>query len=620
MHRALPFALIATSLWFAGSHAAAMCVAPQAASPDQPSIAAIAARVDRSLVHLEVPDGFGTGFLFRDPRTIVTAAHVVSEVPIGGEVVIRTIAEDEEGAAVLAAASPAILRFMHPEIDLAILEWTQPNDGAAALDAAATPKLLPRGTEVLVHGFPGAMAPTVARGIVSAHHYDFADGHVCYFLDAAMGSGGSGGAVTDLSGRLVGVANAVYDDGDASNFNWAYAIPLKHVEAMVPAGGASAIPKPRTLEERVAAIAAAEGFEAQVAARQREVVELAAEASSIARLHEQVGALLDAIGAMPPPSSAAEAGRAEEAVVIVARALAERAVVLSWREIPADDFEAYEMWRDGAAHDPAWVCEVASSFGPEFDAPSAQERARILTLFANRLRILAEDARRGCNRVAEYAACPPFEERTLDRAAVIGCYGSIDLLSCRLDEAWMAIEILGEEGPPEDLVVARAIDRLARAAEAAYATWFSLPAACRDAREELDTLDLASLRELLEATGYRRIDTVSIEAAAFSSTGPSPAIAFTIESSGPPIAVYAIAIPAGDDADIDLGLFDRGGYSVDADDRGDAFAVVAASSDDPGPWRLEVIDAEESPVTVRVEFWGKPGLVAVRRQGEERSP
>lgn len=617
MHRALRFAVL-TSFLSAGLPAPLMLAAAQAPSPDRPSIAAIAARVDRSLVHLEVPDGFGTGFLFRDPRTIVTAAHVVSEVPLGGEVVIRTIAEDEEGAAVLAAASPAILRFRHPEIDLAILEWTQPSGGATALDAAPTPKLLPRGTEVLVHGFPGAMAPTVARGIVSAHQYDFADGHVCYFLDAAMGSGGSGGPVTDLSGRLIGVANAVYDDGDASNFNWAYAIPLKHVEAMVPAGGASALPKPRTLEDRIAAIAAADGFEAQVAARQREVVELAAEASSIARLHEQVGAFLGAIGPMPQPSTAAEAGRAEEATVLVARALAERAVVLSWRQFASDELEAFEMWRDGVAHDPAWVCEIAGAFGPEHEAPSAQERARILTLFASRLRILAADARRGCDRVAEYAACPPFEERTLDRAAVIAGYASIDLLSCRLDEALLVLEIFGELGPPEDLVVARAIDRLARAAEAAHAEWFSLPAACRDAREELEALDLASLRERLEAAGYRRIDTASIEAEAFSPTGPNPSIEFTLESAGPPIAVYALAVPRGDGADLDLRLFDRSGHLVDADDRGEAFAVVAASSDGPGPWRLEVInavDAEAPPTTARIEFWGRPATRITRRPG-----
>jgi hypothetical protein len=589
------------------------------ASRPSPPIVETASHVDRSLVHLEVPDGYGTGFLYRDPRTIVTAAHVLGTLPVGGEVVVRTIAADGEGAAVLAVAAPAVLRFMHPEIDLAVLEWTRPNEGATPLEAVSSARLLPRGTEVLVHGFPGTMAPTLARGLVSAHQYGFADGHTSYLLDAALGSGGSGGPVTDLAGRLIGVANAVYDDGDPSNFNWAYAIPLRHVESMVPAGGVAAIPKPRTLEERIAAVRSAEGFEAQVAARQRELAELAATSASLASLHADVATLLGAIGPMPPPSNAAEAGRAEEATVLVARALAERAVILSWREVPADDLDAYEMWRDGVAHDPAWVCEVAFDFGPEIDPSDSQARARFIALLAARLRIVSEAARDGCARVSAYVACPPFEERLLDREAVIAGYASIDLLSCQLDGAWMAMEILGEDGPPEDLAEARSFDRLARAAEVAQAVWFSLPPACRDVRSELDELDLDTLRELLEAAGYRRVDLARVEVAA---DEPDPAIVFSLEASGPPSGVYALAIAEGDesellDVDLDLALFDRTGYPVDSDERGEAFAVVAAASDDSGPWCLQVINAKEQTRRVRVEFWAKPGAAKVLRQGDE---
>ena len=587
------------------------------AVPASRDLASTAAIVDHGLVHLEVPDGYGTGFLFRDSRTIVTAAHVVSEVPLGGEVVIRTIAEDAEGAAVLAPAAPAVLRLVHPEIDLAILDWTEPSPGAAALEARPSPKLLPRGTEVLVHGFPGEMAPTLARGIVSAHQYDFTDGHVYYFLDAAMGSGGSGGPVTDLAGRLVGVVNAVYDDGEASNFNWAYAIPLRHVEALVPAGGVSALPKPRTLEARIRAIESAEGFEAQVAARQREVVELAGEAPTIDRLHESVTALLAAIGPMPQPSTAAEFGRAEEATVLVARALSERAVVLAWRQDPADELEAYQMWRDGRGHDPAWACEAAFDFGPAPEGNDPQDSARMLSVMANRLRMLMEETRRGCDRVCEYASCPPFEERSVDRAAVIAGYAAIDLLSCRLDEAEILLGLLSDEGLPEDLAVARALDRLARAAEAAHAEWFSLPSACRDARFELDGLDSAALRGLLELAGYRRIESTSIEVAPFSIAEASPTIAFTLERSGSPVAVYAIATPSDDTSDIDLRLSDRSGRPIDADERGEAFAVVSASSDEPGPWFLEVLNPGDDPQSVRIEFWGKPGAVRIRRQAEE---
>jgi hypothetical protein len=85
--------------------------------------------------------------------------------------------------------------------------------------------------------------------------------------------------------------------------------------------------------------------------------------------------------------------------------------------------------------------------------------------------------------------------------------------------------------------------------------------------------------------------------------------------------VYALAVVNGDDSDqldidIDLALFDRTGYPVDSDERGEAFAVVAAASDDPGPWRLEVINAKESPQTVRIEIWAKPGTVKLLREGE----
>lgn len=601
----------------AGSAAPRIEESPPAAM----TVVEIAARIDRGLVHLELEEGHGTGFLYRDPRTIVTAAHVVLDLPIGGEVVVRTIVEDEEGAAVLGEAAPAILRFVHPEVDLAVLEWTAPREDARVIapSPSPSPRLLPRGTEVLVHGFPGAAAPTLARGIVSAHQYDFRDGATSYLLDAAMGSGGSGGPVTDLDGRLVGVANAVYDDGDASNFNWVYAIPARWVESTVPAGGVAAIPAPRSLAERVASIDAvreAGSGAAVLEAIVREIESIANATHGSTRLREEVDALLEAVEAPAPPTTVGDAARREELVLALSKRLALRIATLAMREFAGVGTSESSAVTRGAVLEEGWTCTTAARLRPPLEALPPAIRTVLLERSAQGLRELVEDARRGCASVAEYLACPSFEERRLDRAAVLDGYAAADLLGCAILEGWAMIEALEASGAAADLGEARSRDRFEKSVTAAQVAWLGLPPACRDVRGELDGLEVDELRSLLEASGFRRLDATRVTVDPESPEDPRGLVEFTVESKGVPSAIYLLASPrrgGEDEVDIDLVLRDRGGFLVDADERGAAGAAVALGSDEPGPWTLEVIDPLRSGREVTIEFWGASSTTIARR-------
>lgn len=602
----------------AGSAAPRVEEAPPAAM----TVVEIAARIDRGLVHLELEEGYGTGFLYRDPRTIVTAAHVVLDLPIGGEVVVRTIMEDEEGAAVLGKAAPAILRFVHPEVDLAVLEWTSPREDARVIEPSPSPRLLPRGTEVLVHGFPGAAAPTLARGIVSAHQYDFRDGATSYLLDAAMGSGGSGGPVTDLEGRLVGVANAVYDDGEASNFNWVYAIPARWVESIVPAGGVAAIPAPRSLAERVASIdAVREGGSdaAVVEAIVREIDSIATATHGSTRLRDEVDALLDAVEAPAPPTTIGDAARREEIVLALSKRLALRMATLAMREFAGVGTSESSAVTRGAVLEEGWTCTTAARLRPPLEDLPPAIRTAVLDRSAQGLRELVEDARRGCASVAEYLACPSFEERRLDRAAVLDGYGAADLLGCAILEGWAITEAIEASGAAADLGEARSRDRFEKSVMAAQVAWLGLPPACRDVRAELDGLEVDELRSLLEASGFRRIDATRVTVDPESPEDPRGLVEFSVESEGVPSAIYLLASPrrgGEDEVDIDLVLRDRGGFLVDADERGAAGAAVALGSDEPGPWTLEVIDPLRSGREATVEFWALPRAVRIIRASD----
>jgi len=618
-------------------------VQPRAAEFGAPDLAAVVRRVDRSLVHIELPDGFGSGFLLRDSRTIVTAAHVLGDAPVGSLVSIRIVETDEEGASVLQPAATARVHYIHPDIDLAVLEWSEPSPGREPLEAHPSPRLLPRGSEILLHGFPGPMAPTVARGLVSAHHYDLAEGHRCYLLDAAMGAGLSGGAVTDLAGRLVGVGTAVYDDGEASNFNWAYAIPLRHVLALFPGdGGVASIPATLSVESRIAVVRAAEAtFPQWRTAFEAELAALIAAAPTPVRLLEDLEAFLAGLGidlsgepedavidvAAPAPRGPREFRAFAATALRLAQRLAERGTSLSMRypSALADAEDLFEAARrrgpSGVAEAiealPCAILEALLSHAAE-SALEPEDLSGVLDALAESLRAVPAAVRRRCDAIVAYEASAEFDGASIDRGALVEAIAALDLLPCLLDLA----EEWGDAVDPEGAAprrLAAAATSLGLAAAAAREAYLLLPAPCREIREELDALDPAALRAVLAERGYRRRATIA-EDRPIAPRGWID-LAFEILPRGDGSPFFVLVAEGSARVDLDLVLFAPDGRLVDEDWSAETFAQVAGAAAVGGLWTARVVNSEDLEVEgVTAEVWTleagvSAGRVAVPGRG-----
>ncbi len=223
---------------------------------DPPSLIDSIAEVDRSLVFISVGESSGSGFLYGTPAMVVTNRHVVDGAGIDGEVTIRALEVARDGRVRLGRELAGVVRFMHPTQDLAVIEISSPlPESCRSIRMPGESSLVARGTQVLVHGFPATQVPLVSRGIVSGHHHDFADDVPLYVLDAASGSGSSGGPVTDVDGRLVAVSSAVYDVSEDLGSTWGFAIPVSEVRRMFDDRGRIRIPdRARTVAELVAEV------------------------------------------------------------------------------------------------------------------------------------------------------------------------------------------------------------------------------------------------------------------------------------------------------------------------------------------------------------------------------
>lgn len=214
------------------------------------------ARVDRAIFRIETGSGTGSGFQYRTPGYVLTNKHVVEDVPVGSSVSLRAVKIAADGSVGLGEPFSGNVRHKHPELDIAVIE-VPTKVSATALNALATKdgKHVPRGTEVYAHGFPGVGAPTLSRGMLSAHYPDPLTGQVFYLTDTALSPGSSGGPVTDATGSVVGVATAVSIVVDGAGNSWGYVLPIKSVEdALQCQKGFAGLPAPFDLAKHLRAL------------------------------------------------------------------------------------------------------------------------------------------------------------------------------------------------------------------------------------------------------------------------------------------------------------------------------------------------------------------------------
>lgn len=159
----------------------------------------------------------GSGFILEDRSLVVTAAHVVKDLP--APILVRSAGHGIDAKLVL----------LDEEADLAVLRAPRPLPPQGLGLAAASPAI---GQWVVVLGCPFGTLPTATIGIVSA-----LPGAVLeppelarrLQLNAAINPGNSGGPVVDLGGRVVGVSNATLSGGSGLGF----AVPAADLQALL---------------------------------------------------------------------------------------------------------------------------------------------------------------------------------------------------------------------------------------------------------------------------------------------------------------------------------------------------------------------------------------------------
>jgi hypothetical protein len=218
-------------------------------APQQQSSATLA-RVDRALFRIVTEGGSGSGFQYRTPGYVLTNKHVVDEIPVGGTVKLQPVKTASNGSVGLGTRFSGTVRYKHPELDVAVIEIAAvPSSTTLVAATAKDGKLVPRGTDLYAHGFPDngtdTPAPTLSRGMLSAHYPDPLTGQTFYLTDTALSPGSSGGPVTDAGGAVVGIATAVSMVVDGKGNSWGYVLPIKAVDdALQSSRGFAGLPQP----------------------------------------------------------------------------------------------------------------------------------------------------------------------------------------------------------------------------------------------------------------------------------------------------------------------------------------------------------------------------------------
>lgn len=175
-----------------------------------------------------ITEGQGSGVLLDDSGLIITNWHVIAPVLIGQRkgrsygVTVKLRDGRERKARILSST---------PVRDLALLQIeVQGTETYKAIEIARSSDLM-IGETVIAIGNPQGQANTVTTGVVSATGRSIQvrapDGEIRKYedllqTDAAINQGNSGGALLDITGRLIGINNAM----SAGAENIGFAIPM----------------------------------------------------------------------------------------------------------------------------------------------------------------------------------------------------------------------------------------------------------------------------------------------------------------------------------------------------------------------------------------------------------
>lgn len=569
-------------------------------------------RVDRALFLVRTEHGWGSGFLFGDRHSLVTNRHVIEPLTIGDEVQVRPVVEDSEGFITLGVPVAAVIRYLHPWRDLAVLEVGTVPPGALPLQVApqARERLMPRGTEVWAFGFPSTGAPSVSSGVIASHYRDVTDGAFYYLTDVALAPGSSGGPITDAEGGLLGVATALYDVPEELGFAWGYLLPARDVMSCFPNGmGIDGLPAHFDLSSWLGRIrGAGSGQEAfRVAGRAFE------ELDALAWSHEEFfrggTKLLQAVEEVARLESSGDALAWMEFRNRLLALVLTRSALLGWDgiELPPGVVEGLPEASDRLAG------ALADDFVRSLASSGLDSGRTTMELLLDQV---ADDVRKGTDelgpaaeRLHEFLSMSPEElpsarrDRVVQDVAIVFGAATSYLLALGLDE-----DDLDTAGLPR-ASRRRFSAEIVRARNA----WAAIPpdvaAIVASALPELG-LEVQDASGALEGTAgaWRdRLAAIGLDPSVtetFSMVGLEGR-RFIVEMAREDFPFVAFAHPADERAqvDLDLQLFAPDGTLVDSDTLPDPFPVVEADSGAAGKWELLVLNRSPRPVEVRLEIW-----------------
>ena len=183
----------------------------------------------------QVQRSLGSGVIVDSGGLIVTNNHVIE----GADEVKVSLADKRE--------FEASLVLKDPRTDLAILQIKDGRERFPVLEFADS-DALQVGDVVLAIGNPFGVGQTVTHGIVSAlarTQVGVSDYQFFIQTDAAVNPGNSGGALVDLTGKLVGINTAIFSRSGGSQ-GVGFAIPANMVKVVVASAktGGKAVARP----------------------------------------------------------------------------------------------------------------------------------------------------------------------------------------------------------------------------------------------------------------------------------------------------------------------------------------------------------------------------------------
>lgn len=179
--------------------------------------------VEKSLVRIECDSAAGSGFVFIDQLTVLTNRHVVETESVGGVVTVRGIVKEPSGLPALGGEISGVVRFMHPTLDIAVIELEKEIPGAIPIKFGKETSVAKRGIGVLINGVsPHHHLPMVSKAIVSSIYIDPWDSQIYYLFDVEINSGFSGGPIVDHEGNLIAITS---HGSNVEGVSWTWGVP-----------------------------------------------------------------------------------------------------------------------------------------------------------------------------------------------------------------------------------------------------------------------------------------------------------------------------------------------------------------------------------------------------------